>query len=394
VQAKVLHKHYTARGTQPQPGYLDIDLTVAIMAVKEAAEALLEIAGPRSMATSMIEQGACVLKTTTVSCALGEGVKKVAVVQNGQLVMDSKEGVKEATIGLVSTALAAQFTASTATIATLPIQEVASKQARKGETLNMATTKMLLYPPWNVEFGPERMVPWTYDAMANVANARDYYLSLQTDDQLRIQSLITPPQSDRRVTTKAKVTGFQVDGNGVVMPGTVALGSPKSVTLVAAYMHLSKHRSIRGQDKKHISQLTTGYYLFSMLRDLEQPLVKAIDILNFFQQMKITRKLTLPPRALHPYSIAILAANGFTIRLLTHNTALSGQAISETQTSVRWVTDYDESIVYVPQYHGSMPYVDKHNKLVCNGINNSLMGIRRNNRHLLERKIKLKIVGQ
>lgn len=364
AQAKVLYRNYESRGMQPQSlNWQNIDIMVAQQYVRLASEALLDLVGPRARPSTMIEQGVCVLKMNTMSCTVAEGNNVVAEERSGQL-MPVKAKSADVRAAVVSTALAAQYTASIATVSSLSVKDRESKQARKGETMNIATTKMLAYKEWSINLELPTNMLWTYDAMTNVANARDYYLSQRPVDQARLQSLLTPPQSDARMSATGH-TGYQVDDKGIVAPGRCMFGTPKQATMITAYRHLAAHRAVRGSDKKHISQLTSGYYLFGMMRDFEEPVLWAIDILHFLFTMKVKLEITTLPKHLHPYTMAILAANGCIVRILTHNVSLVNQAITPTQKRIIWVGDFNASVVVLKQYCGPMPYITSQNELQC-----------------------------
>lgn len=373
AQAKVLYRNYESRGMQPSSlGWQNIDIMVAQQYVRLASEALLELVGPRARPSTMIEQGVCVLKMNTMSCTVSEENNVVAEERSGQL-MPLKAKASDVRAAVVSTALAAQYTASIATVTTLSVKDRESKHAKKGETMNVATTKMLAYKEWSINLDLPPNMLWTYDAMANVANARDYYLSQKSVDQARLQSLLTPPQSDARLLATGH-TGYQVDDKGIVAPGRCIFGTPKQASLITAYRHLASHRAVRGSDKKHISQLTSGYYLFGMMRDFEEPVMWAIDILNFLNTMKVKLEITTLPKQLHPYTMAILAANGCIVRILTHNASLVNNTITPTQKRIIWVGDYNASIVVLKQYCGAIPYITSQNELQCADLPTSPFG--------------------
>lgn len=112
------------------------------------------------------------------------------------------------------------------------------------------------------------------------------------------------------------------------------------------YMVLRDHREIRGSDNKHVSALTSGYYLGAMSRSLDKILWQSVDILTVARALKAPN-VYFDKADLNTNVAAVLVANG--LKLFVGS---GKQIVSKLFTTIDLTrTRFPEAcLMYVPSY--------------------------------------------
>jgi len=125
------------------------------------------------------------------------------------------------------------------------------------------------------------------------------------------------------------------------------------------YKNLAAHRAVRGADKNSRSRLTSGFYLGSMSRALDQTLWNAIDILAVMDASK--RQSIYFATAPNYNVVNCLMANNKTVYVQSH------KHLGITKFNVYRLppNNYNNGLVYVDGYFGAQaPLVDKKGKVI------------------------------
>lgn len=113
------------------------------------------------------------------------------------------------------------------------------------------------------------------------------------------------------------------DGDKTYLPMPVqCIQNNLVVTTSQFYAALRDHRDVRGSDAKHVSALTSGYYIGTMSRALDRVIWQATDIISTARLLKATT-IIFERSDINTNVIATLVANGLKVIVLTTKNIVS-----------------------------------------------------------------------
>jgi len=205
-------------------------------------------------------------------------------------------------------------------------------------------------------------VPSTFTTSC-VGNAQGMYNMLQSDrgsvERIKLGTQISSSWLNakkilvKKPPDELKPYLFKQDDGMYASQLTTSLQPSGVVTGDKFYNYLQVHRDARGSDAKGVSLLTSGYYLFSMTRALDQVVWQLVDILNFHRATKLDVPLCVPHGSVNNNVLAALVLNGVHVQVVTHNPQPKDCLLS-------YVTAIPGgSISYLPAYFGGSAPVCK-----------------------------------
>jgi len=107
---------------------------------------------------------------------------------------------------------------------------------------------------------------------------------------------------------------YVYDNQGVpsISIPVMKLQNSRVVTSEAFYDVLAQHRALRGADAKHVSSLTSGYYLGAMSRSLDKVLWQVVDLLSVLRAAKM-KAVMFESKDMNSNVVAALVANDVTV---------------------------------------------------------------------------------
>lgn len=143
------------------------------------------------------------------------------------------------------------------------------------------------------------------------------------------------PSTDRRLKLFAK----SKPGKPIMMLAQHIPEMKASSSILAFYVALGLHRSVRGENNSPYSQMTSSYYLCSMPRYLDELCWKAMDIINICTMLGATKVYIASP-ALESFNLwAILEENDVSV-------ILYGEPSQTTQFHEYQLSPPEDAIVY------------------------------------------------